>query len=229
MDIARFNKELGTKVAKARRFEKNNDIKAAIQLWLEISEMTLNFSKSRNINMSFRNMLINRTKRIFEHIKNLKSGQFEEEEYIEDFISQEEAAQVESSSEIVQSVSLDLYDQERSEDINLNSNTTGELNILEDSEFKNLPKGFKEIETSKNFKIITPHDEKYVEKHIYQYKDKEISDSKKQKTLGEDPKSQEREDFEEPKNVKSVICFACGYDKNSVKDKNCKNCRTKLN
>ncbi|MFX1304989.1 MAG: hypothetical protein ACFE9X_16660 [Promethearchaeota archaeon] len=218
MDITRFNKELGTKIARAKRFEKNNDIKAAIQLWLEISEMTLNFSKSRNIDSSFRNMLINRTKSIFEHIKNLKTGQFEEEVYVEDFISQEETAQVESSSDIVQGESTPLQEQEVREIKDLNSTTSSNHKIIEDSEFKNLPKGFKEIEPSKNFKIITPHD-----------KDIGIFKSKKQKDPGENLKTQKMVDFDEPKNGKYLICFACGYDKNSVKDKICKNCGTKLN
>jgi len=229
MDITRFNKELGTKIAKAKIFEKNDDIKAAIQLWLEISEMTLNFSKSRNINASFRNMLINRTKSIFEHIKNLKSGKYKEVAYIENFISQEEAAQVESSTDIVQGESTPLQEQEVREVTHSNSTISSNHKIIEDSELKNLPKGFKEIETSKDFKIITPHDESYVEKRIDQDKDMEIFKSKKRKTLGEDLKPQERGDFEEPKNGKNLICFACGYDKNSVKDKFCKNCGTKLN
>lgn len=229
MDITRFNKELGIKIAKARRFEKNDDIKSAIKQWLEISEMTINFSKSRNLDASFKNMLINRTKGIFKHIENLKMGQFEEEAYIENFISQEEAAQVKSSSEIVQGESTPLQEQEVSEKSHLNSTISSNHKFIEDSEFKHLPKGFKEIEPSKDFKIITPHDENFVKKRTDQDKDMETVKSKKQKTPGEDPKPQERGDFEERKNGKNLICFACGYDKNSVKDKICKNCGTKLN
>lgn len=221
MDITQFNKELGIRIAKAKRFEKNDDIKAAIQLWLEISEMTLKYSKSRNIDASFRIMLINRTKSIFKHIENLKMDQAKEEVYIENITSQDEFPQSEVSSEIIQGERANLQEQEVREKTHLNSTISSNHKIIEDSEFKHLPKGFKEIEASKDFKIIAPHDENFVKKRI------EIS--KKQKTPGEDPIPQERRDFEEPKNGKNLICFACGYDKNSFKDKICKNCGTKLN
>ena len=36
-------------------------------------------------------------------------------------------------------------------------------------------------------------------------------------------------DFEQSENGKNLICFACGYDKNALNDKICKNCGTELN
>ncbi len=65
MDITKFNTQLGAKIAKAKSYEKNGDKESAIKLWIEISEMTLNFSKSPDLDFSFRNMLINRTEQIF--------------------------------------------------------------------------------------------------------------------------------------------------------------------
>ncbi|MFX0104853.1 MAG: hypothetical protein ACFE75_05140 [Candidatus Hodarchaeota archaeon] len=215
MDITQFNKELGIKIAIAKRYEKNDDIKSAIKQWLEISEMTLNFSKSKNLDASFKNMLINKTKGIFKHIKNLKMGQFKEEVYIENYISEDEDAQIESRSDIAKIESKTLQEQESSEESTLDSSINNiNHKIVQDSEFKNLPKGFKEIKTSKDFEIITPHDENFINKHMEQAKDME---------------SKKLEGSEELNNSKNLICFACGYDKNSIKDKICKNCGTKLN
>ena len=93
--------------------------------------------------------------------------------------------------------------------------------IEEDSEFKNLPKGFKEIQP-KDFKIITPHDEDYVEKRI-----SHDNDSNLFKQNDESQPRQERFEFEQDEN-KKLICFACGYDKNPKNAKTCKSCGTVL-
>ena len=71
MDITKFNKTLKSKVALAKSYEKNDEINLAIKLWLEITEITLNFSKSQSIDTVYKNMLITRTKNILDHIKNL--------------------------------------------------------------------------------------------------------------------------------------------------------------
>ena len=36
-------------------------------------------------------------------------------------------------------------------------------------------------------------------------------------------------DLKQPKDGKSLICFACGHDKNAPNAKVCKNCGTELN
>ena len=85
MDIAKFNKELGTKIAMAKSYEKHDNSEVAIKLWIEISEMTINASKDPTIETPFRHMLITRTEQIFEHIRSLKTPkevQFIEEEII---------------------------------------------------------------------------------------------------------------------------------------------------
>ena len=221
MDIAKFNKELKTRVALARGLEKRNEIDSAITLWLEISEITLKYSKSRGIDATYKIMLINRTKGILEHVKNLKAGQvekilFEEEAYIQD-----EEIQKAETSEIIEKENLSPEKKEKkgirpSEPVQKN-----ETEIEEEPNFKNIPKGFKEIKTSTDFKIVTPHDDNYVKKHLSQ----EENPSQQQKILPE----QNRFEFDQPEDSEQLICFACGYDKNMKDAKTCGSCGTKLN
>jgi len=207
MDVEKFNKELKNKVALAKSYEKINEIAVAIKIWLEISEMTLKFSKSRNIEPSFKNMLINRTKGIFAHIKDLKAGQIkslsEEEIYI-----QEEYIQEDPNTEMEETKSTQSVIKDDNE-------------IVEESDFKTIPTGFKEIQP-KEFKIITPHDDDYVKKHVDQVQDSDVF-----KQQNESQTNNERFDFEE-EDSKGLTCFACGYDKNSKDAKTCKNCGIEL-
>ena len=207
MDVEKFNKELKNKVALAKSYEKINEIAVAIKIWLEISEMTLKFSKSRNIEPSFKNMLINRTKGIFAHIKDLKAGQIkslsEEEIYI-----QEEYIQEDPNTEMEETKSTQSVIKDDNE-------------IVEESDFKTIPTGFKEIQP-KEFKIITPHDDDYVKKHVDQVQDSDVF-----KQQNESQTNNERFDFEE-EDSKGLTCFACGYDKNSKGAKTCKNCGIEL-
>lgn len=228
MKISQFNKELGIKISRAKVLEKNNDLRAAIDIWLEISEMTLNFSKSRNLEVSFRNMIINRTKGIFQHIKNLKADQFKEESFREQVKTQEEIPQVESPPEVVTNLNnmMPEIEEQESDHVEL---AISNKKIIEESDFENIPKGFKEIKTSETFKIITPHDENYVKKQLSQEKNSQIFKDKKDGVPEEHPKSiEERFKFEQPKVGKTLICFACGHVNNSKEDKICKNCGTTL-
>jgi len=52
MDISKFNQELGVKIAKAKSFEKYNDLKNAIKLWIEVSEMIIAASKTGGLDFS---------------------------------------------------------------------------------------------------------------------------------------------------------------------------------
>lgn len=221
MDITKFNQELKIKVALANRYEKRNEIDSAIKLWLEISEMTLKYSKSKGINASFKIMLINRTKGIFEHIKKLKAGQVEKDLFEEEVYIPEEEIQEEKASEITEKEKIIPEKKETKEIRPSEPVEKKEIKTVEESNFKNIPKGFKEIQTSNDFEIITPHDEDYVKKHISQ----ETNPSEKQNSL---PK-QERIDFEQLEDSEYLICFACGYDKNMKDAKTCKSCGTTLN
>lgn len=227
MDITQFNKELGKKIAIAQRFEKKGDIQAAIQQWVDISEMALNFSKSSKIDVAFKNMIINRTKGIFAHIKNLKASQFKEEIYMEDLETPKEVPKEEISAQLIQNENHLDQEEEVNEISVIDSTINSKHTIVEDSELKNLPKGFKEIKTSEDFKIITPHDEDFVEKQRVKSSESEMFKPKNQQASEEEPKQVVRLDFEQHKNGKNLICFACGSP-NDINDKVCKNCGTDL-
>jgi hypothetical protein len=221
MDVEKFNKALKTKVALAKGCERRNEIESAIKIWLEISEMTLNFSKSRNIDITYKNMLINRTKGILAHIKNLKAGQIEKVLFDEEIIYEEEDTKEETTSESIESEKLGSPKIEKEEIEPRKAKTNNDVSSIGNSEFKSIPEGFKEIQTSKDFKIITPHDEDYVKKRL---------ESESDSTHEQSPQpTQERFDFEPLKDHKGSICFACGYDKNPKNAKTCKSCGTELN
>ncbi|MFW9877969.1 MAG: hypothetical protein ACFFG0_33215 [Candidatus Thorarchaeota archaeon] len=220
MDIVKFNKELKAKVALAKGYERRNEIEPAIKIWLEISEMTLNFSKSRNIDATYKNMLINRTKSIVAHIKNMKAGQIEKFLFEKEDFIQEEDIQDNISSELIENEKLILPKIKKKEIKPNDAMVNDDITIVEKSEYKNIPKGFKEIQTSTDFKIITPHDENYIKKRLG-------SESHLTDEEGSQPK-EERFDFEQPKDSEGVICFACGYDKNPKNAKACKSCGTEL-
>lgn len=225
MDIAKFNKELGTKIAIAKSLEKSNEITAAIKLWVEISEMTLRFSKSQNLDFSFKNMLIKKTEGLVKHIKNLKSGKI-----IEDISGEEIEPKVEEpkDQEIVDAVSSEesysedflTDDEEVSKEIE-----SKDVKFIEDSELKNLPDGFKEIQPKKDFKIITPHDNNYVKKVLKKDIDMSIFTPKK----GENGQTQNQGkiELEQPKDNNKVICFACGAEL-PAKTKICPDCGTTI-
>lgn len=209
MDVEKFNNELKNKVALAKSYERRNEIASAIKTWLEVSEMTLKFSKSRNIDATYKNMLINRTKGILAHVKNLKVGQIEKPLLDEEIYIPEEDIQEDLNAEMEEMKPTRSVINDDNEDV-------------EESDFKTIPTGFKEIQP-KDFKIITPHDDDYVKKHINQVQDSDIS-----KQQNESQSKDERFDFEHEDN-KDLICFACGYDKNPKNAKTCKSCGTKLN
>jgi len=225
MDIAKFNKELGTKIAIAKSLEKSNEITAAIKLWVEISEMTLRFSKSQNLDFSFKNMLIKKTEGLIQHIKNLKSGKI-----IEDISGEEIEPKVEETpdQEIIDAVSSEKSysedfltdDEEVSKEIE-----SKDVKFIEDSELQNLPDGFKEIQPKKGFKIITPHDNNYVKKVLKKDIDMSIFTPKK----GENGQTQNQGkiELEQPKNNNKVICFACGAEL-PAKTKICPDCGTTI-
>ncbi|MFX1481070.1 MAG: hypothetical protein ACFFCI_23560, partial [Promethearchaeota archaeon] len=214
MDITKFNKELKAKVTLAKNHEKRNEIDAAIKLWVEISEMTLKFSKSRNLDSTFKNMLITRTKGILQHIKNLKAGKVEEELFEEEIYIEEDEAQESEPTDIIGKDKGDIQEKGATESTPEESVESKDINIIEKSEFKNLPKGFKEIQPSEDFKIITPHNEEYVTKRLSQTKEPthELESKKDEK------------DSKSPGGRENVVCFACGYDKNPKNAKICEGC-----
>lgn len=205
MNIEIFNKQLASKVAKATNLEKRGDFKNAIDVWLEVSDMSLKYSKTRGIDSSFRNMLIKRTEKIVDHIKSLKLNLAEPEGILEeprfnneDFPNQELNEDIKETEDI----------QEIKEDIS-DSNDT----------IKDMPGGFVEIKASKDFEIITPHEE--LDMDIFKDNKTIILTDEKKSLI--DKKEGVKQDQD-----KGLICFACGYDSNPPNAKTCKNCNVEL-
>ncbi|MFX1407064.1 MAG: hypothetical protein ACFFBW_08920 [Promethearchaeota archaeon] len=212
MDIAKFNKELSYRVAKANGFEKNNKIPEAISEWVAISEMVLAATKDPKLEFSFRSMLIERTKGIINHIKNLKLKievpKIQEISEREDYLEEEDLLESKETP-IDKSVLV--------EEKSLNKQ---EIKAIDKSEFKNLPKGFKEIKPSDEFEIITPHDKDYVKKLIS--KDVDMSIFKH-----EDQNINPKLELNQPSNGKTIFCFACGEEL-PILTKICPKCGTTL-
>lgn len=230
MDIAKFNQELSYKITKANGLEKHNKIQEAVDLWLDISEMTLRVSKTPNLQFSYKSMLIDKTKQMIEHIKNLKQK----------LISQRRVAQRTEQKSVYQSTDSEIEAEPTQSDTKFNSvpnlmsensnisktvipqDDIKEVKVVKNNDIKNLPIGFKEIETTEDFKIITPHDKDYVSKIISQ--DHSLGSSKQEKKDVPLPK---RIEPDPPSDRRNIICFACGSEIPS-NSKKCKTCGTDL-
>lgn len=204
MDVAKFNQELSYKVAKANGLEKHKRFQEAIDLWLDISEMALNASKTPNIEVYYKSMLLEKTKQIINHIKDLKSKVYGRKE--KEQISRQELIPHSKFSEEQPKVEMNEDKIEDSDNIET-SEDIKDVKIIENSEIKNLPIGFKEIEPSKDFSIITPHDKDYVKKMLSQDHDTSVftHDNKEVKA----PSQQEPYP---PSDKTKIICFACGSE-----------------
>ncbi len=230
MDITKFNKNLAEKVAKANAYEKNNRIQDAIDSWVEISEMALNASKTPKLDFSYRSMIIKKAQQIIEHIKELKAKIQKSIEpsssLIDDVFDEELIHESDSFEEIIYKEMEQKSPKATSTSKEINykeiPKKDKETKIVEDSEFKNLPKGFKEIEASQEFEIVTPHDKDYVEKILKQDIDMSIFKHDKQNS-----QPQQHIELEQPKDDKQIVCFTCGTISPS-NTKICGNCGTEL-
>ncbi len=209
MNVARFNKELSTIIAKAKSFEKYENFESAIKLWIEVSEMTLNASKNPSLDASFRRMLITRTEQIIEHIRDLKSPK--------------KVPIVEQAIEPLEKSTETNTDPVKSEDSTINElGITESSGVKDDNWFNKVetaksPEEFEEITPSSDFKILTPHDPNHVEKMKKLSEEMDMSVLKKQDNKQTDHNVGDK-----------IVCFACGAllpAKTSV----CNECGTKLN
>jgi len=221
MDISKFNKELGKKVAMAKSFEKHDNSEVAIKLWIEISEMVLIASRDSTLEAPFRNMLITRTEQIIEHIKSLKSPKKElyvEEEPIpfeETIETQEFTEDVEDISPKSEVVQENIPSPDKTNTSGLNDDDWFEKVDIHPS--NNKPKEFEEITPSKDFKILTPHDPNHVDKmkKLSEEMDKSATKKPEEKSADQD----------ENGNEGKLICFACGASL-APNTKVCKECGT---
>ena len=149
MDIQKFNQELAKKVRKAQSYERANNIEHAIQAWLEISELVLNVSKTPKLPFSYKSMLVKKTEQIMAHIKTLDAKITKEVE-VEPIVSEREIVKEEISTQLQEPEEL--------------SKTDSKQDVITDESITNMPEGFTEIKASEDFKIVTPHDEEYINK-----------------------------------------------------------------
>jgi len=205
MDIELFNKQLAIKVAKATNLEKRGDIKSAIDAWLEVTDMSLKFSKARGIDSTYRNMLIKRTEKIVDHIKNLKLQLVEPEKNLDVYQPIEEELEKQDLNESNQ----EIEDLQNSKHLELDINNKS----------KDIAGGIVEIKAPKDFEIITPHEELNME--IFK-------DNKPVIIKDENHSIDNQEDQDHQIGDKGLICFACGYNNNPPNAKICKNCNVEL-
>lgn len=226
MDISKFNQELAYKVAKANGLEKHQRVKEAIKVWIEISEMVLTISKLPKLDFSFRSMLIEKAEQIINHIKDLKKiSSISLKMQTQESVKSPDSKRIEKKMEILskntelKTKSFPSIQEQRHPEIPGAEKKPS--TIIESDDIKNLPKGFKEIETSDDFTIITPHDKEYVEKILNQDIDMSVF---------KHPESNAGADNKEiaSKDRNKLICFACGTEL-PPGTKNCPNCGIKLN
>ena len=223
MNIKKFNQVLSTKIAKAKSYENHGDLETAIELWLEISDLTLKASKQSDIEFTYKHMLINKTEQIIQHIKELKSP-MKEKPVVEDIVSQEV---LRDTTEIKQEIVKNEKQTHNSEEMKSSSDLSHlnndfvqkNHNVIEKSVVNKNSGGIKEIEAPKEFRIITPHDPDYTEKIKKLSEEADLDVFKKNK----DSSSSEEKNHDEKR-----ICFACGAILPS-NIKVCTECGTKLN
>ena len=230
MDIAKFNQELSYKVAKANGLEKHRRFQEAIDLWLNISEMALNVSKTPNIEVYYKSMLIEKTKQIIDHIKDLKSKLYgkkgREQISRQEIIPHPKLSEIKPDEVLIDN-EIESAPSETHESSTFSNDvkTPDELEtvkIIKNSEIKNLPIGFKEIETSEDFTIITPHDKDHIKKMLSQDHDMSIFTHDEKEV-----KAQSQNEPESPLDKTKIICFACGSEVPS-NSKICPNCKTEI-
>lgn len=254
MDLSTFNKGLKQLVNRARREEARNSLKEAKDAWIEVAEFTIKFYKHTKLEPSFRNMLINKTEGIIQHAKNLdrkirmsqtlsdlsKEQEMEPEEFKEEPLNQVESKDQSSISK----TELQPMEESKSEDESIKPSPNNQISeelpdvpfkapqkepeIVDDSEYKNIPEGIKEIKAPKDFEVITPYDKEEIEKRLSVDGDMSIFKYDHEAESSEDEVMNQGNISIESENKKeAIICFACG-ERNPPGTKVCKNCGTKL-
>ncbi|MBD3212069.1 MAG: hypothetical protein GF311_05610 [Candidatus Lokiarchaeota archaeon] len=256
MNINKLNRALKILVGKAKGYENVDKIDDAIDTWVEITEMTIKASKDPKLDTSYRNMLINRTQGIIAHIKELKN--LKEEKYIKKTKSKREEILEDlpsaPSHEPSSTSNLDTTQIkstkspnpqksnpsiEKTPDLPSTPKTQPSPDIVEGSEFTNLPDGFKQIKPVSDYNILTPHDPDAVKKreelakkseYFNELQNRRNEQSTKKSKSPRTPKSDGGEiELEKKSEDGKVICFACG-ETIETKEKltKCPNCGVDL-
>lgn len=199
MDIQKFNEELAKRVNKAHYHEKSNNIKEAIASWVSIADLVLKVSKTPNLPFSYKSMLIKKSEQILEHIKVLKRK-----------IELKQSKKIETPKEI----EPNIQDVKTPAKVEKMAKSPAPISEEKEQKFEDIPEGFTEIEATKDFKIITPHDEAYLDKLLSMDHDNiNLDDNSGVKFIS--------------RNENKSFCFACGAEILS-NSKLCPQCGTKL-
>jgi len=246
MNVSQFNKALSSLINKAKLAENHNNLDDAIKGWVKVSEFALKASKDPKLDSTYRKMLMDKTQAIIEHIKELKQiknqPKRKKKRIQKPVIEQDTREKMdEALKEPLPKIPKEIPKEEPKEpkEIEIDQQEDMEmtkikkrkpkrpnLDIIEESEFKNLPEGVKELKTSEDFEIITPYDSEAVEKRLTQ--DVDMSTLQPNKN-GEqnDLKSSPSKNSKLGKGDQKVICFACGQE-NPPGVKKCVNCGIEL-
>ncbi|MBY9007338.1 MAG: hypothetical protein KGD63_11335 [Candidatus Lokiarchaeota archaeon] len=235
MDISKFNKLLTLLIQKAERAENNNSLEEAIDSWIEVTELTIKTAKNPKLDFTFRNMLYTRTEGIINHIKELKirlkqpkprfkpkskpiiieSPKIEKKNSIKQNSSNDSISKLEPSKK-----EMDFEDEMSQYRENKFKAIQKDFEIIKNSDFKDLPKGVKEIKPEKEYKIFTPHDPEYVQNRINQ----EIDMSVLKPNI---EANNNRIELDKKSENGNTICFACG-EQNRPNARKCKACGVEL-
>lgn len=258
MDVSQLNKALSKLINKAKLAENHDNIDGAIERWVKVSELALKASRNTNFSSSYRKMLMNKTEGILQHIKELKEiknqpipkkKKMEKPEIDNKTREKMDKALSEPLPKTPKDLPKDTPETtpKKPKDIKPEEQQQGsektlkkpkkkqkknssDENIIEDSEFKNLPEGFHEVKTSEDFEVITPFDEDLVKKRVSQ--DVDMSALQPQENRNNRKNDSESINSEKIKLDKedqdgNVICFACGQE-NPPNAKKCKSCGVEL-
>jgi ribosomal protein L40E len=258
MNVAQLNKALTNLINKAKLAENHDNIDDAIDGWVKVSELALRASKNPNFSTSYRRMLMNRTEGILQHIKELKQiknqpkrkklrmekPEIDEETRVKmdkalsEPLPKTPKRRPEESSEQRSQEPHDIKREKQKQNDQMTMKKPKKSKKLDNShkddswdlEFKDIPEGFREINTSENFEVLTPFDEDSVKKRLSEDVD---MNAIRPQTKGEPDKkksiSEKNEDIKLEKKDQdgNVICFACGQA-NPPDAKKCRNCGTEL-
>lgn len=225
MNVSKFNDLLKKKIRAAKNYEELNDREKAIETWIKVSELTLKQSKNPNIDHSYRNYLIQKTRQIIDYIKRLKTRSRIEgsetrgakelkrvqreqttskiREKNESAYKQQRSKQKKGSAEKRKSLPSEVNDdsKENSNDGRFKDEEkkghSQAINDLE-SEFRNMPSGFQKINPSQDFSVSdikTPLDEDKIREKQNQDVDMSIFQHNKEKKKDEKHKKQKSEVF----------------------------------
>lgn len=210
--ISAFNKKLKDLITQAKRYESTKNLKKAVKAWIGISEFCLNFIKRAKVDISFKNMIIKKTKDIITHVKSLKQAIYQKEQ-------KWTARDDEKISEIMQNLPETPSDIPESEDMsddefNVRDDlASSDQKVLKKPDGKDVPKGVVEINPRDyNFHTIIPGNE-----------------SRKPVSRNETP-DKNRKPIAKPVIENKKLGFACPFcgEKIGHEDKVCSQCGSSL-